>query len=139
MNLKQTALFAATSLVLANLAFATTGQPDLNKTEPVQFETRCGWLSNPTPGNIWLDDRDGEWIIAIQGGYQLEEDWAWPAFKKGQWVITNAGSHGYGCACLQMRADKETNRVLQIKSARPRPLAACRKEPALKKMESTFK
>lgn len=138
-RLKQTALFVATSLVLVELAFATAGQPDLNNTEPVQFETRCGWLSNPTPGNIWLDDRDGEWIIGIQGGYQLEADWGWPAFKKGQWKVTNAGSHGYGCACLQMRVDKGTNRVLQIKSARPRPLAACRKEPALKKKESTFK
>ena len=110
-----------------------------NKTEKLLFETRCGWFSNPTPGNIWLNDRDGEWIIGIQGGYQIEGDWDWPEFKKGQWIRTNAGSYGYGCACMQVRVDKETNRVLEIKGARSRPLAACRKEPSLKKLERTFK
>lgn len=110
-----------------------------SKTMNPQFETRCGWFSNPTPGNVWLNDRDGEWIIGIQGGYQTEGDWPWPEFKKGQWVRTNAGSYGYGCACLQVRVDKETHRVLEIKGARPRALAACRKEPALKKLERSFK
>jgi hypothetical protein len=138
-RLKQLPLIVAISPFLVNLAFATSGQPNLNNTEPVQFETRCGWLSNPTPANIWLNDRDGEWTIAVQGGYQLEKDWAWPKFKKGQWIVTNTGNHGYGCVCLQMRVNKETKHVLEIKSARPRPLAGCRKEPSLRKMESTFK
>lgn len=110
-----------------------------DKIETLQFETRCGWFSNPTPGNVWLNDRDGEWIIGIQGGYQTEGDWDWPDFKKGQWIRTNAASYGYGCACLQVRVDKATNRVLEIKGARSRPLAACRKEPSLKKLERTFK
>ena len=26
-------------------------------------ETRCGWVVNPTPGNWWLNDRDGSWIF----------------------------------------------------------------------------
>ena len=111
----------------------------LGTIENPQFETRCGWLSNPTPGNVWLNDRDGEWIIGVQGGYQTESDWDWPDFKKGQWIRTNAGSYGYGCACLQVRVDKATNHVLEIKGARPRPLAACRKEPSLKKLERRFK
>ena len=33
-------------------------------------ERRCGWLQNPTPANYWLIDRDGEWTIGAQGGYQ---------------------------------------------------------------------
>jgi hypothetical protein len=97
-----------------------------------KFETRCGWLSNPTPANIWLYDRDDEWTIGVQGGYQVEGDWDWPKFKPGQWVRTNA-NYGYGCACLVVRVNKETREVLEIKSARPRPLSACRKDPALKK------
>ena len=97
------------------------------------FETRCGWFSNPTPANIWLYDRAGEWIIGVQGGYQVEDDWDWPIFKRRQWVVTNTGSHGYGCACMRLRVDRETHRVLAIKSSRARPLAACRKDPLLKK------
>src|SRR5687767_11933600 len=133
-RLLQFAFVAALTPLL--FTFVLARQPAArNKTEAPQFETRCGWFSNPTPGNVWLNDRDGEWIIGIQGGYQTEGDWDWPEFKKGQWIRTNAGSYGYGCACLQVRVDKETNRVLEIKGARSRPLAACRKEPSLKKLE----
>ena len=97
-----------------------------------RFETRCGWFSNPTPANVWLYDRDAEWTIGVQGGYQVEGDWDWPDFKPGQWVRTN-GNYGYGCACLQVRVNKETHRVLEIKSARARPLATCRRDRALSK------
>ena len=97
-----------------------------------QFETRCGWFSNPTPANIWLYDRDGEWTIGVQGGHQAEGDWDWPQFKPGQWVETNV-HYGYGCACVQLRADKETHNVLEVKSARARPLSVCRKDRALRK------
>lgn len=95
-----------------------------------QFETRCGWFSNPTPANASLHDREDEWIIGVQGGYQAEGDW--PSFKPGQWVETN-GHYGHGCACLRLRVNRETNRVEEIKSARARPLAACRRDRALRK------
>ena len=99
---------------------------------PPEFETRCGWFSNPTPANIWLYDRHGQWTIGVQGSYQLEEDWDWPDFKPRQWVETN-GHYGYGCACFRLRVDKESGRVLEIRSARARPLATCRRDRALKK------
>ena len=138
-SLPRIGLLIVSALFLANLSFAGKAKDFSNGTESLQFETRCGWLSNPTPANVWLNDRDGEWIIGVQGGYQLDQEWPWPDFKKGQWIVTNSGGHGYGCACLQMRADRESSHVLEIRSARPRPLAACRKEPALKKMERTFR
>lgn len=97
-----------------------------------QLETRCGWFSNPTPANIWLYDKDGEWTIGVQGGYQVENDWDWPEFKRGQWVKTN-GNYGYGCACMRLRVEKESGHVLEIESARARPLSACRKDRALNK------
>jgi uncharacterized protein DUF4087 len=75
---------------------------------------------------------DAEWTIGAQGGYQVERDWDWPAFKEGQWVETN-GHYGYGCACMQVRVDRRTKKVLEIKSTRARPLAACRRDPSLKK------
>jgi hypothetical protein len=102
------------------------------------METRCGWFSSPTPANISLYDRAGEWIIGVQGGHQLEGGWEWPKFKPGQWVKTN-GNYGHGCACLQLRVDKETHRVLEIESARARPLAACRRDRSLKKWERLLK
>ncbi len=69
----------------------------------------------------------------------MEGDWAWPAFKPRQWVLTNAGSYGYGCACLQLRVNHESHEVVEIKSARARPLAVCRQEPSLKKWRRMFK
>ena len=91
---------------------------------------RCGWFSNPTPANASLFDRDGEWIIGVQGGYQAEGDW--PEFKAGQWVETN-GHYGYGCACLRVRVNRSTRRVIAIESAQARALSACRRDPALRK------
>jgi hypothetical protein len=100
-----------------------------------QFETRCGWFVNPTPANIWFYDREAEWTIGVQGGYQVEGDWDWPPFKDGQWVETN-GHYGYGCACMRLRVNSRTKKVLEIKSSRSRPLAACRRDPSLKKWKS---
>lgn len=109
------------------LTFVVSGQ------QASKFETRCGWFTNPTPANIWLQDRDAQWIIGMQGGYQIDGDWPWPEFKKGQWVRTNVANYGHGCACLVMRVNKETHEVLEIKSSRARPLSACRRDPGLKR------
>lgn len=97
-----------------------------------KLETRCGWYANPTPANHSLFDKSGEWIIGIQGGYQLE-DFNAPLFKKNQWVLTNTGDYGYGCACFRMRVDQETHHVLEIKSASARALSVCRNDKALRK------
>jgi len=102
-----------------------------------KFETRCGWYDNPTPGNYWLSDKDTEWIIGIQGGYQLE-DFSAPVFQANQWVETPSGSYGYGCACFQMTVDKETSRVLEIKKSYVKPLSVCRKDKALRKWKSAL-
>jgi Protein of unknown function (DUF4087) len=107
-------------------------QPRMNnQARSANFETRCGWFTNPTPANAWLYDRDGEWIIGTQGGHQAEGDW--PTFKPRQWVHTNGSSYGYGCACLHVRVDKQTREVAEIKSSRARALGQCRQDPALKK------
>lgn len=124
--LLSTVIFSGASLEMAHA--------DMNP----QLENRCGWFSNPTPGNISLYDRDAEWIIGVQGGYQVEHDWPWPAFKRGQWVGTNAGSYGYGCACLRVQVDSQTERVIKIGSTSARALAACRKDPTLKRWKSLF-
>lgn len=137
-------LFALHSIILGCLLLAAVVSarahlrpPNLSASS--QFETRCGWFSNPTPANIWLYDGAGEWTIGVQGGYQIEGDWDWPDFKPRQWIVTNAGERGYGCACLEARVNKETHEVLEIKSARAKPLSACRKDRSLKKWKHLFK
>ena len=95
----------------------------------VAAETRCGWFSNPTPGNASLHDREDEWLVGVQGGHQADGDW--PEFGRGQWVETNV-HYGYGCACMSVEVDRESHHVLRILSARARPLSACRRDRALK-------
>ncbi len=120
----------AVGCLLSVVALAATQPLTIDATATQKFETRCGWFSNPTPGNAWLEDRHGEWIIGVQGGYQAEGDW--PVFKSRQWVNTNAASYGYGCACMQVRVDHESRRVLEIKSSQARPLSACRRDKKLR-------
>ena len=120
-------------IILGLLFVVPFTQPRSNVVEatPLEpLETRCGWFSNPTPANASLYDRDGEWIIGVQGGYQAKGDW--PNFGPKQWVETNV-HYGYGCACLRARVDRETSRVIEIVSARPRALSVCRRDRPLRR------
>ena len=96
-------------------------------------ETRCGWFHNPTPSNAWLVDSDGEWLIASQGGLVPAAEGDWP--RTGEWVGTNAGSYGYGCSCARVETDPAERRVIRIISSKPRTLAQCRADPALRGKE----
>ena len=118
------------SCLLFIIAFASAQPRGLHASEVTLSETRCGWFSNPTPGNASLHDKDAEWIIGVQGGHQAEGDW--PEFGPGQWVKTN-NNYGYGCACMRVRANNRTHEVSMIESAQTRALSACRKDPALKR------
>jgi hypothetical protein len=110
--------------------FAGGQQRTVEATATQPLENRCGWFSNPGPANASLHDRDAEWIIGVQGGYQAEGDW--PDFGPGQWVKTNV-NYGYGCACLKVTVDREKQQVIKIESARARPLSVCRSDRALKR------
>jgi hypothetical protein len=117
-------------LLLSGLTFVSGHTRAPGSAEIAKFETRCGWFSNPTPANAWLHDRDAQWTIGIQGGYQAEGDW--PDFGPKQWIETNV-HYGYGCACLRLRVDRSTHRVIEIESAKARPLSACRCDRKLKR------
>lgn len=93
-------------------------------------ERRCGWLENPTPANYWLIDRDGEWTISAQGGYQAEGWDEMPDMSARGWVGTN-GSYGYGCACMTVDTDRATMRIKRIHAAQSRPLRQCRTDRRL--------
>jgi hypothetical protein len=88
------------------------------------FVRRCGWVDNPTPANWWLTDRDGEWVIGVQGGDQAEGDL--PDFGN-DWVETN-GHHGYGCACMEVVTDPRTKVVERVRDVRVLPIDRCRRD-----------
>lgn len=107
------------------LLVAAPAAESQRRTQPIQ--QRCGWLVNPTPANFWLVDRHGEWIMAAQGGYQAPGMDDLPDMNAGGWVRTN-GNYGYGCACMRVTTDNRLRRITRIVSARPVPLAQCRRD-----------
>ena len=96
-------------------------------------ERRCGWLQNPTPANYWLVDRDGEWLLSAQGGYQAPGLDDMPDMSTAGWVEVN-GSYGYGCACMTVATDRRTRRVTRLFSATPVPLRQCRNDRRLPRL-----
>ncbi|MCM2399161.1 DUF4087 domain-containing protein [Rhizobium sp. S95] len=78
-------------------------------------ENRCGWIQNPTPGNYWLDDRDGTWIITTQGmddePLGMEN---FPDISTGDYVAVN-GNYGYTCGCVKAETEKNTDPALSVK------------------------
>ena len=97
---------------------------------PSRPEKRCGWLSNPTPGNWWLRDRQAEWTLGTQGSEPVPGMDDLPDMSTKGWVETN-GSHGYGCACLTVTTDARTKEVTRIISGGPVPLRQCRADRRL--------
>lgn len=93
-------------------------------------ERRCGWLHNPTPGNWWLVDRDGEWLLGAQGGYQAPGMDGMPDMSEAGWEATN-GNYGHGCACLTVTVDRDSRRIVQLAAAEPKPLEQCRADRSL--------
>jgi hypothetical protein len=119
-------LCALASVLLACLVAPAHGAPAAG---PANSTLRCGWFENPTPANARLNDKDGHWVIGVQGGHQAEGDW--PTFGATQWVNTN-GNYGHGCACLRVHADAASRLVTRIVNARSRPLAVCRGDAHLR-------
>lgn len=99
----------------------------------VKTEKRCGYLANPTPANWWLTDRDGEWLIGAQGGYQADGLDVLPeSFFEQGWVRTN-GWYGYRCACLTATINRAEKRIVRILSGEPLAMKRCTRDKAIKR------
>jgi hypothetical protein len=97
-------------------------------------EVRCGWLSNLTPRNWWLTDKDGDWTLSTQGSDRQAEGMELiPDLTEGEFVRTN-GSYGYGCACLTLEVGRGQKRVTRIVAARQLWLSQCRADRSLPKL-----
>lgn len=104
----------------------------LASTPAAAAEKRCGWLHNPTPGNWWLDDRHGQWVLSSQGGRRVRGMDLMPDMTTAGWEQTN-GYYGYGCACLTVDTDMRTKTLKRLYAARPLPLRSCRMDKTLPK------
>ena len=120
----------AIAAVLAPLA---AGAPAQAAPKKLAGEMRCGWLQNPSPGNWWLVDSAGEWTVAIQGGFRARGLDDVPDLTERDWVVTNGGSYGYGCACLRVQTDPKARRITRIHSVKQQALKTCRADRKLPK------
>ncbi len=92
-------------------------------------ETRCGWISNPTPANYWIDDADGEWIISVQGGYSAKGDIE--AYPSDDQMVRTNGHYGYWCGCITGSFDRKQGKVIEIVSSTAKNLNVCMEDPNL--------
>jgi hypothetical protein len=94
-------------------------------------EKRCGWLANPTPGNLWLNDSQESWTISVQGGWHSAKGIDLiPDITTKEFVKTNGG-YGYGCACMDVVTDRKKRRILSIQSFQQLPLKTCQADKSL--------
>lgn len=92
-------------------------------------ENRCGWINNPTPGNWWLTDADGQWTIMTQGSYEAGGMDNIGDISAGDYVATN-GNYGYACGCMQVDTDGR-GAITDIYSFRQLPIGKCENDGAL--------
>lgn len=101
-------------------------------------ETRCGWFTNPTPANVFLDDADGGWTLSAQGrgGVPGFDDlWASEGSPE-EWVLMQPAGYGYGCACVEGDFGAiGSQQVLVVRRYWHRPLASCASDPALQERD----
>ena len=92
--------------------------------------TRCGWLANLTPNDMWLVDKEATWVITSQAGAQSAAGLdRLPDFDRRQFLRT-AGDYGYGCACMKVLTGPEQT-ISVIFSARIQAIAICKADGSL--------
>jgi Protein of unknown function (DUF4087) len=101
----------------------------LSLSASAEAENRCGWIQNPTPGNWWLTDAQGDWTIMTQGSYEAEGMDQIGDISAGDYIATN-GNYGYGCACMDVESDGQGT-ITRINSFRQLRLAKCERDSAL--------
>lgn len=92
-------------------------------------ENRCGWIQNPTPGNWWLTDRDGQWTIMTQGSNEDPGMEQIGDISAGDYIATN-GNYGYACGCMQVDTDGQGT-IMRIYSFRQLSIGKCENDEAL--------
>ena len=95
-------------------------------------KTFCGWVDNPTPANVWMEDSLGSITISIQGGESADGDLNVPTeYQYNGW-------YGAGCGCMKAEVKVVNGERIATKiiSSKAKPLSACDKD---KKIQSSFR
>lgn len=97
-----------------------------------ESKTYCGWVDNPTPANIWMEDRFGTITISIQGGESAEGD-----LNIGN-IYQYNGYYGAGCGCMkaELKVVNGERVATKILSSKELPLSACAND---KNIKSSFR
>lgn len=96
-------------------------------------ETRCGWLENPSPANLWLIDADSIWTISEQGGVTVSDSSMdnLPTTNDDEYVRTNV-NYGFSCVCLRVDTDRSSSRILVVHSGEQLLLKQCLEDPKIR-------
>ena len=78
---------------------------------------------NMSPGNFTLRDRDGEWTISEQGGYEARGADKIPDLSGDEFV--DLGPHGYACGCIDGVMNAQTHEVVGIIGFTQKKLKDC--------------
>ncbi|MHC1551507.1 DUF4087 domain-containing protein [Phyllobacterium sp. K27] len=99
----------------------------MSLTAAADAERRRGWYSSPTPGNLILTDREGNWWIQMQGGPDPKGIANAPVFDEREFVETGVpgSGHGYGCACMTAMTNPKEKRITRVIVGNTLPLARC--------------
>jgi hypothetical protein len=84
-------------------------------------------VHQPTPANLWLQDKDA--LSGITSQMQAEDAKGadhTPRFDDKQYVETHPNGYGYGFACLKVETDAKATGITQIISGHTIPLAHAR-------------
>lgn len=84
----------------------------------------------PTPGNLSLIDKTGEWTIAQQGQHQAKGPKKLPDFGEN-WIYAGIASYGYGCACVKGVFNTKTRFVISISSIKAQSIKHCLNDASL--------
>jgi hypothetical protein len=103
------------------------------QTFPVQ--TYCGWVDNPTPANVSMEDSQGNLLIGVQGAFQAEGD-----LRVANQYYVN-GNYGTGCGCITAEVNLEMGQriVSKIIDSKQLPLERCQNDKAIKSANRPIK
>jgi hypothetical protein len=102
------------------------------------LERRCGWISNPTPGNWFLLDSAGSWMMSAQGGRQARGFDTIPDLSQRDYLPNRANpNRGYACACMDVTTNRNPRDkwILSLRNFKQLPINQCRRDRALPRPE----
>lgn len=90
-------------------------------------ETRCGWVEGYEGYDQWLTDADGEWTIYNDASYKPKHvaEGLDKILLPRDAEVVKVAPYDYYCACLKVKSDPPTMRIMHVSSFRALPVSKC--------------